>query len=101
MMTVEDVHFSMWKEFIEKHYCRELINPDTGEMYKEKESFMLSSKFQLSQEFFKYFGHFKDLDFLVYVQHLLERTPGRYSRYSKVTMYKPAFLHASHYTGHE
>ena len=77
MMTVEDAHFSLWKEFIEKHHRGELINPDTGDMYKEKASFTLSSKFQLTREFFKHFGPFTDSDFLVYVQHLLGRTPGR------------------------
>ena len=76
MMTVEDAHFSLWKEFIEKHHHGELINPDTGDMYKEKASFTLLSKFQLTREFFKHFGHFTDSDFLVYVQHLLGRIPG-------------------------
>ena len=101
MMIVEDVHFSLWKEFIEKHHRGELINPDIGDMYKEKALFTLSSKFRLTQEFFKHFGHFTDSDFLVYVQHLLGRTPGRQSSYPKVTVHKPALLHASHHTGHE
>ena len=101
MMTVEDAHFLLWKEFIEKHHRGELINPNTGDMYKEKASFTLLSKFQLTREFFKHFGHFTDSDFLVYVQHLLGRTPGRQSSYPKVTVHKPALLHASHYTGHE
>ena len=48
MMRMEDAHFLMWKEFIKKHHCGELINPDTGEMYKEKAPFTLSSKFQLT-----------------------------------------------------
>ena len=101
MMIVEDAHFSLWKEFIKKHHRGELINPDTGDMYKEKASFMLSSKFQLTREFFKHFGHFTDSDFLVYVQHLLGCTPSRQSSYLKVTVHKPALLHASHHTGHE
>ena len=101
MMIVEDAHFSLWKEFIEKHHHGELINPDTGDMYKEKASFTLSLKFQLTREFFKPFGHFMDSDFLVYVQHLLGCTPGRQSSYPKVTVHKPALLHASHHTGHE
>ena len=101
MMTVEDAYFSLWKEFIEKHHRGELINPDTGDMYKEKASFTLSLKFQLTQEFFKHFGHFTDLDFLVYVQHLLGCTAGRQSSYPKVTVHKSALLHASHHTGHE
>ena len=101
MMTMEDAHFSLWKEFIKKHHRGELINPDTRDMYKEKASFTLSSKFQLTREFFKHFGHFTDSDFLVYVQHLLGRTPGRQSSYPKVTVHKPALLHASHHTGHE
>ena len=29
IMTVEDAHFTMWKEFIERHHRGELINPDT------------------------------------------------------------------------
>ena len=45
MITVEDEHFSMWKEFIERHHRGELINPNLGEMFKEKKSFTLSSKF--------------------------------------------------------
>ena len=76
MITVEDEHFSMWKEFIKRHHRGELINPDSGEMFKEKKSFTLSSKFQLTCEFFKHFGHFTDNDFKVYVQHLSGRTPG-------------------------
>ena len=100
-MIVEDAHFSLWKEFIKKHHRGELINLDTGNMYKEKTSFTLSSNFQLTREFFKHFGHFTDLDFLVYVQHLLGCTPGRQSSYPKVTVHKPALLHASYHTGYE
>ena len=67
MITMEDSHFAMWKEFIEKHHRGELINPDTGDMYKDRAPFTLSSKFQLTREFFKHFGHFTDVDFKVYV----------------------------------
>ena len=67
MITVEDEHFSMWKDFIKRHYRGELINPDSGEMFKKKKLFTLSSKFQLTHEFFKHFGHFIDNDFKVYV----------------------------------
>ena len=101
MITVEDSHFAMWNEFIERHHCGELINPDTGDMYKDKAPFMLSSKFQLTREFFKHFGHFTDADFKVYVQHLLGRTPGRVSVYPKVIVHTTALVHASHYKGHE
>ena len=101
MITVEDKHFSMWKEFIKQHYRGELINPDSGEMFKDKKPFTLSSKFQLTREFFKHFGHFTDNDFKVYVQHLLGRTPGRVSPYPKVTVHKTNHVHASHHTGHE
>ena len=45
IMTMEDAHFAMWKEFIEKHHRRELINLDTGDMYKDKQPFTLSAKF--------------------------------------------------------
>ena len=93
MIIVEDAHFSMWKEFIKKHHRGELINLNTGEMYREKVPFMQSSKFHFTWEFFKYFGHFMDMDFLVYVQHLLGCIPGRYSRYSKVIVHKPDLLH--------
>ena len=44
MITVEDEHFSIWKELIERHHRGELINPDLGEMFKEKKLFTLSSK---------------------------------------------------------
>ena len=96
MITVEDKHFSMWKEFIERHHRGELINPDSGEMLKEKKPFTLSSKFQLTREFFKHVGHFTDDDFKVYVQHLLGRTPGRRAAYPKVTMHKTNNVHACH-----
>ena len=92
---------SMWKEFIEKHHRGELINPDTVDMYKDRAPLTLSSKFQLTCEFFKHFRHFTDADFKVYVQHLLGRTPGCMSAYSKVTVHKTALVHASHHTGHE
>ena len=98
---MEDEHFSMWKEFIERHHQGELINPDSGEMFKEKKSFTLSSKFQLTREFFKYFGYFTDNDFKVYIQHLLGRTPGRVSAYPKVTVHKTNHVHASHHTWHK
>ena len=101
MITVEDEHFSMWKEFIERHHWGELINPNSGEMFKDKKPFTLSSKFQLNRKFFKHFGHFTDNDFKVYVQHLLGRTPGRVSAYPKVTVHKTNHVHASHHTGHE
>ena len=39
MMTVDDEHFAMWKEFIEWHHRRELINLDTGDMFKDKAPF--------------------------------------------------------------
>ena len=67
MMTLDNAHFAMWREFIEMHHSPELINPDTGDIYKEKQSFILSTKFQLTREFFKHFGHFIDVDFKVYV----------------------------------
>ena len=101
MITVEDEHFSMWKEFIERHHRGELINPDSGEMFKDKKPFTLSSKFQLTREFFKHFGHFTNNDFKVYVQHLLGRTPGQVCPYPKVTVHKTNNVHASHHTGHE
>ena len=101
MITVEDFHFTMWKEFIEKHHRGELINPDTGDMYKDRALFTLSSKFQLTHEFFKHFGHFTNADFKVYVQHLLGRTPGHMSAYPKITVHKTALVHAFHHTGHE
>ena len=53
MIIVEDFHFVMWKEFIERHHRGKLINPDTRDMYKDKAPFTLSSKFQLTREFFK------------------------------------------------
>ena len=37
MIIVEDEHFSIWKEFIERHHWGKLINPDSGEMFKEKD----------------------------------------------------------------
>ena len=101
MITVEDKHFSMWKEFIERHHWGELINPDTGEMFKEKKPFTLSSKFQLTREFLKHFGHFIDNNFKVYVQHLLGRTPRRVAAYPKVMVHKANHVHASHHTRHE
>ena len=101
IITVEDEHSSMWKEFIERHHQGELINPDTEEMFKEKKPFTLSSKFQLTREFFKHFGHFTDNDFKVYIQHLLGRTPGQVAAYPKVTVHKANHVQASHYTGHE
>ena len=39
MIIVKDEYFSMWKEFIEQHHRGELINLDTGEMFKEKRPF--------------------------------------------------------------
>ena len=67
MITVDDEYFSMWKEFIEWYHQGKLINPDTGNIFKTKAPFMLSTKFQLTQDFFKHFGHFIDNDFKVYV----------------------------------
>ena len=101
MTTVEDEHFSMWKEFIKRHHRGELINLDMGEMFKEKRSFTLSSKFQLTCEFFKHFGYFTDNNFKVYIQHLLGRTIGQVAAYPKVTVHKTNHVHASHHTGHE
>ena len=101
MIIVEDEHFSMWKEFIKRHHRGELINPDSGEMFKEKKPFSLSSKFQLTREFFKHFGHFTNNDFKVYVQHLLGSTLGRVSAYPKVTVHKTNHVPASYHTGHE
>ena len=43
MITVEDEHFFMWKEFIERHHRGELINPDSGEMFKDKKQCCWSS----------------------------------------------------------
>ena len=71
MMTMKDKHFAMWKEFIERHHRGELINPDLWEMFKAKAPFTLTSKFQLTREFFKHFGYFMNNNFKVYVKHLL------------------------------
>ena len=101
MITVEDEHFSMWKEFIERHHLGELINPDTLDMFKEKKPFIMSSKFQLTREFFKHFGHFTNNDFKMYIQHLRGRTPRQVAAYPKVTVHKTNFVHASHHTRHE
>ena len=98
---MEDAHFTMWKEFIERHHSEELINPNTRDIYKDKVPFTLSMKFQLTQEFFKHFGHFTNADFKVYVQHLLGCTPGRRSTYPKVTVHKMTLVHASHHIGNE
>ena len=70
-------------------------------MFKEKRPFILSSKFQLTLEFFKHFGHFINNDFKVYVQHLLGRTPGQVAAYPKVTVHKTNHMHSSHHTRHE
>ena len=43
MMTVDNDHFAMWKEFIERHHREELINPNTGDMFKEKKPFTMSA----------------------------------------------------------
>ena len=101
IITLEDDHFAMWQEFIENHHSGELINPDTGKMYREKEGFKLNPKFYLNREFFKHFGHFTDADFKVYVQHLLGRTPAWTKPFPKVTVFKTMDVHASHHTGHE
>ena len=101
LITLEDEHFAMWQEFIEKHHSGELINPDTGKMYREKDGFKLSPKFYLNREFFKHFGHFTDGDFKVYVQHLLGRTPEWKEPFPKVTVFKTMNVHPSHHTGHE
>ena len=72
-----------------------------GELFKEKKPFTLSSKFQLTREFFKHFGYFTNNNFKVYVQHLLRCTPGRVMPYPKVMVHKANHVHASHHIGHE
>ena len=67
----------------------------------EKKPSILSSKFHLTSEFFKHFGHFTDNDFKVYVHHLPEHTPRRVAAYPKVTVHKANHVHASDHTGHE
>ena len=101
IIILEDEHFDMWREFVERHHKGELINPDTLAMYKEKAPFTASTKFHLNREFFKHFGHFMDEDFKSYVQHLLGRTPKRTLPYPKVTIHKTIHVHASHHMGHE
>ena len=101
IITLEDEHFDMWREFMERHHKGELINPNTLAMYKEKAPFTASTKFHLNREFFKHFGHFTDEDFKSYVQHLLGRTPGHTLLYPKVTVHKTIHVHAFHHTGHE
>ena len=101
MIPVEDEHFSMWKEFIERHHRGELINLNIGEMFKEKRPFTMSSKFQLTCEFLKLFGHFIDNDFKVYIQHLLRHIFGQVAAYPKMTVHKTNHVHASHHIRHE
>ena len=67
-------------------------------MFKEKRPFTPSSKFQLTHEFFKHFGHFTDNDFKVYVKHLMGHIPGQVVAYPKVTMHKMNHVHGSHHT---
>ena len=50
------------------------------------------------QEFFKHLGHFIDEDPIVFVQHLLGRTPSRSYSYLKVTVHKTLKLHNFHYS---
>ena len=61
----------------------------------------MSSKFQLTCEFLKHFGHFTNNDFKVYVWHILGCTPRRVAAYPKVTVHKTNHVHASHHTRHE
>ena len=58
IMTVEDAHFAMWKEFIKRHHHGELTNPNSGDMYKDKQPCTLSAKFQLTRGFFQIFWAF-------------------------------------------
>ena len=45
MMIVDDAYFAIRQEFIERHHHNELIDPNTRDMHKEKQSFTLSMKF--------------------------------------------------------
>ena len=101
MMTVDDGHFAMEKEFVQRHHQRKLINYNTKDMFKDKVLFMLSTKFQLTHEFLKHFGYFTDNNFNIYIQHLLGRVLGPVVAFSKVMVHNTNLVHASHHTRHK
>jgi hypothetical protein len=89
--------FKLWKDFLEKHSSSGLINPDRLLRFNQAKNFKVIRNFILVHEFFKHLWHFTDDDMKVFVQYLLRRTPNCTCVYPKVTMYKTAKVHASHY----
>jgi hypothetical protein len=101
IITSPDETFELWKEFLEKHSTGGLINPDTGDRFNQAKNFKVTKNFTLGREFFKHLGHFMDDDLKVFVQHLLQKTPGRLYSYLKVIVHKTSKLHISHYSAAE
>jgi hypothetical protein len=101
IITSPDETFELWKEFLEKHSIGSLINPDTGVRFNQAKNFKVTKNFTLAREFFKHLGHFTDDDLKVFVQHLLEKTPGLSYSYPKVTVHKTLKLLNSHYSAAE
>jgi hypothetical protein len=101
IITSPDKTFELWKEFLEKHSTGGLINPDTRDRFNQVKNFKVTKNFTLAREFFKHLGHFTDDDLKVFVQHLLQKTPGHLYSYPKVTVHKTLKLHNSHYSAAE
>jgi hypothetical protein len=101
IITSLDELFGLWKEFLERHSTRALINPDTMEKFNQAKNFKVTKNFTLAREFFKPLGHLTDIDLKVFVQHLLGRTPNREWLHPKVTVHKTTKVHCSHYSAVE
>ena len=98
IITSLDELFGLWKELLEMHTTRSLINPDTMERFNHVKNFKVMKNFTLAREFFKPLGHLTNNDLKVFMQHLLQKTPKRAWQYPKITVYKTLKVHCLHYS---
>jgi hypothetical protein len=86
---------------LDKQSTGGLINPDTGVWFNQAKNFKVTKNFTLAREFFKHLRHFTNKDLKVFIQHLLEKIPGRSFSYPKVIVHKTSKVHTSYYSAAE
>ena len=62
IITSLDELFGLWKEFLEMHTMRSLINLDTMESFNQVKNFKVTKTFILAHGFFKPLEHLPDVE---------------------------------------
>lgn len=62
IITLPDVYFEKFKEFLDTHAVGNLIDPDTGEFFYKNKAWFSNGKHHINREFFRKLGRLTDKD---------------------------------------